>query len=321
MRRRQFIAALGGAACAWPIVAHAQTTSMATIGVLVQGVPVPAPFLAALRDGLREAGYVEGRNSRLEIRSADGRADLLPERAAELVRVPVDLIVAFQTPAVIAAKQATSRIPIVMAPAGDPLGTGLVASLARPGGNVTGLSGAAAEVAVKSVELLRELLPSARRLAVIANDTDPFATPFLAEIGRAAASLGFEVESVMVRPGQLPDMVFAGLAARHAEAVIVQGSLASKELMELATKYRLPSVSSNQLVAALGGLMAYGTNQTDQYRRAAHYVDRILKGANPADLPVQQPTKFDLVINLKTAKALGLIVPSSLLVAANEVIE
>jgi putative ABC transport system substrate-binding protein len=320
MRRRAFIALLTGLA-GWPTAALAQGPRVPVIGVLLLGTPEPAPFLTGIRDGLAELGYAEGRTIRYEIRSAEGKARLLPERAAELVRLKVDVIVAFQTPASTSAKQATTEIPIVMAPAGDPIGTGLVPSLARPGGNVTGLSAATAEVAGKSVELLREVLPSARRIAVLANETDPFAKPFLAEIGRGAGSLGLELHPFMVRPGQPLDPDFEAMAAMRPDALIVQGSLARREVVDLAMKHRLPIFSSNQLLGMMGGMVTYAASQNDLYRRAAGYVDRILKGAKPADLPVQQPTKFDLVINLKTANALGIEVPAILLARADQVIE
>jgi len=319
MKRRTFISGVAGATV-WPYATAAQSR-VPIVGVLVQGVPAPAPFLAALRDGLREAGYVEGQNIKLEVRSAEGQADRLPEKARELLGLNVDLIVAFQTPAVMAAKAATGQVPIVMAPAGDPLSTGLVATLARPGGNVTGVSGASAEIGGKTVELFRELLPAARRIAVLASETDAFTRPFLAEISRAAQSLGVEIEPTLVRPGQPPDAAIEGMVARQAQALIVQGSLARKEVFEAALKHRLPSCSSNQIVTTLGGLMAYGANQELLYRQAVPYIDRILKGANAAELPVVQPIKFELVINMKTAAALGITVPLSLLARADEVIE
>jgi putative ABC transport system substrate-binding protein len=319
VKRRDVIAGLG-VALVWLLPAWAQGR-VPVIGVLVQGVPAPDPFLAILRDGLREAGYVEGQNIRLEIRSAEGRPELLADRAAELVRLNVNVIVAFQTPACLAAKAATSEIPIVMAPAGDPLGTGLVASLGKPGGNVTGVGAAAAEVAAKSVELIRELLPSARRIGVLANETDTFWRPFLGEITRTAGKLGFVLDPVMIRPGQPVDDIFAAMAAQGADAVIIQGSLSQQEVFELAIRHNLPSFSSQQLVATMGGLMAYGTNQPELYRRAVTYIDRILKGAKPGDLPVEQPVKFELTVNLKTAAALGIVVPLALLARADEVIE
>jgi putative ABC transport system substrate-binding protein len=319
VRRRDFVTLLGGAA-AWPLAARAQP-AMPVVGILVLGTPDPGPFLQGIGEGLSALGYTEGRNVRFETRSAEGKASLLPELAAELVRLKVDIIVAFQTPPSAAAKEATSEIPIVIAPAGDPVGTGLVRSLARPGGNVTGLSAATAEVAGKSIELIHEILPAARRVAVLASEPDPFAKPFLAEIGRAAQTFGMDMVPLMVRPSQALDGAFDVLAAKPADALIVQGSLARQEVIDLAMKHRLPLFSSNQILATLGGMVTYAANQGDMYRRAAGYVDRILKGTKPADLPVQLPTKFELIINLKTAKALGIEVPSLLLARADEVIE
>jgi putative tryptophan/tyrosine transport system substrate-binding protein len=208
--RRDFITLLGGTAAVWPFVAHAQQAKLPTVGVLVLGSPPPEAFLKGLRDALRDVGYTEGRNIRLEIRNSEGKADLLAERAAEFVRLKVDIIVAFQTPAAAAAKQATSEIPIVMALVGDPVGTGLVASYARPGGNVTGTAAGSTEVAGKTVELIREVLPSARRFAVLA--TDPFTKPFLAAIGLGAGSAGMEIETVMARPGLPLDEAFESIA-------------------------------------------------------------------------------------------------------------
>jgi putative ABC transport system substrate-binding protein len=320
MKRREFISLLGGAA-AWPLAARAQPPAMPAVGVLVLGTPDPGPFLKGIREGLSALGYTEGPNVRFEIRTAEGKAGLLPELAAELVRLKVDIIVTFQTPPATAAKEATSEIPIVMAPAGDPVGTGLVRSLGRPGGNVTGLSAATAEVAAKSVELVREILPAARRTAVLASEADPFSKPFLAEIGRGAQAFGMEIEPLMVRPSQPPDAASEVLAGKPADALIVQGSLARKEVIDLAMKHRLPLFSSNQMLATLGGTVTYAANQGDLYRRAAGYVDRILKGAKPGDLPIQLPTRFELIINLKAAKTLGIEVPATLLARANEVIE
>jgi putative tryptophan/tyrosine transport system substrate-binding protein len=326
MRRREFITLLGGAAAAascvsWPLAARAQQARMPTIGVLVLGSPPPESILTALRDGLRDVGYTEGRNIRLEIRTADGKADRLPEKAAELVRLKVDIIVAIQTPPATAAKQATNGIPIVMAGVGDPVGTGLVASLGRPGGNVTGLSSGAAEVAGKSVELIREVLPSARRIAVLANATDPFTKPYLAQIGAGARSVGMEMEPVMARPAEALDAAFETMAGKGVDAVIIQGSILRKEAVELAMKHRLPSLSTNRQGPAEGGLMSYAASFGELYRETAVYIDKILKGSKPADLPVAFPTKFELVINLKTAKALGITMPPMLLGTADEVIE
>lgn len=319
MKRREFMTLLGGAAT-WPLAARAQQAKLPTVGILVLGSPPPDRFLNELRTALRDIGLSEGRNLKLEIRSAEGRTVLLPEKAAELVRLKVDVIVAYQTPTATAAKQATSEIPIVMSGVGDPVGTGLVASLARPGANVTGTSAGVVEVAGKSVELIRELLPSARRVAVFANEADPLATPYLAEIERIARGIGMDIAPVMARPAQPLDPAFAGMAAERADAVIIQGSLVNKDAADLAIKYRLPSVGPS-LWARSGGLIAYSADFATYVRETATYVDKILKGAKPADLPVAFPTKFELVINLKTARAIGLDVSPVLVARADEVIE
>ena len=319
MRRRKFIALLGGAAAAWPLAARAQQAKVYTIGVLT--LPNPGPLLEALREGLRDAGYVEGRNLRLEMRSAPGRPDLQLEKAAELVRLKVDLIITIFTPSAIAAKQATRDIPIVMAGAGDPVATGLVASLARPGGNITGQSSGGAEVAGKSLELMRELVPAARRVGVLADETDPFAKAYVAQLNQSAHSLDMEAVPVIVRPGQPLDPVFDTLTGKRVHGLLIQGSIARKDMLELAIKHRLPTLTTIRLGPPLGALASYGSDYFTLVRQSATYVDKILKGANPADLPVAFPTKFVLIINLKTAKALGLDVPLFLQQRADEVIE
>jgi putative ABC transport system substrate-binding protein len=321
VRRRDFIKLLGGAAASWPPAARAQQAKVYTIGVLALTTPSPEPLLKALRDGLRDAGYVEGRNLRLEIRTGDGRPALQSENAAKLVRLKVDLIVTFFTPTALAAKQATREIPIVMAGAGDPVATGLVASFDRPGGNVTGLSSGGAEVAGKSVELIREFAPSARRIGVFADETDPFAKPYLAQIGQAARSAGMEMETILTRPGQPVEAAFETLTGKRVDGLVIQGSILRKEMLDLAIKHRLPALTSIRLGPPLGALMSYGSDYFDLARQSAVYVDKILKGAKPADLPVAFPTKFELIINLKTAKAIGLDVPPVLLGRADEVIE
>ena len=321
MRRREVIALLGGAAAGWPLGARAQQAKLPTIGILLTGNPAPEVFLTGFREGLREAGYVEGRNIRVEVRSAEGQAALLPEKAAELVRLKVDIIVTSLTPAAQAAKNATSDIPIVMAPAGDPVATGLIASLARPGGNLTGLSAASAELTGKSLELIREVIPSARRVAALANEADPFSVPFLAQIGEGTRKLGMEMVRVMTRPSAPLEPAFETMSSRKVEALMVQGTLQNKELFDLAIKHRLPSFSSNQQVARSGGLMTYSGSVAEMHREAARFVDKILNGRKPADLPVQMSTKFTLVINLKTAQALGLVISPTLLTRADEVIE
>jgi len=321
MRRREFITLLGSTAAAWPLAARAQQARVYTIGVLTLISPSPEPLLKALREGLRDAGYVEGRNLHLEIRSAAGRPDLQLEKATELVHLKVDLIVTFFTPTALAAKQATRDIPIVMAGAGDPVAVGLVASLARPGGNVTGQSSGGAEVAGKSVELIRELIPAARRVGVLADEGDPFAKPYVAQIGQAARSAGMQVDPIMIRPEQPLEAAFETLTGKRVDGLLIQGSIARREMLDLAIKHRLPALTSTRLGPPLGALMSYGSDYFDLARQSAVYVDRILKGAKPADLPVAFPTKFELIINLKTAKAIGLDISPVLLARADEVIE
>jgi putative ABC transport system substrate-binding protein len=320
MRRRDVIVLLGGAA-AWPFMAHAQQGKLPVIGVLLTGNPAPEIFMKSFREALREEGYVDGQTTRLEVRSAEGRASLLPEKAAELVRLKVDIIVTSLTPAAQAAKSATGDIPIVMAPAGDPVATGLVASLARPGGNITGLSATSAELTGKILELIREVIPSARRIAVLANEVDPFSVPFLAQIGEGARKLGIETVPVMARPSAPLEPAFEAMTGQKAEAVLMQGSLQSKELFDLAIKHRLPAFASSAQVAKSGGLMTYSGSVAEMHREAARFVDKILKGRKPADLPVQMPAKYALVINLKTAQALGMTISPTLLARADEVIE
>ncbi len=274
-----------------------------------------------LREGLRELGYVDGQTVRFDFRSAEGKPDALPQLAAELVRAKVDVIITNQTPAAIAAKHATAEIPIVMAPAGDPVGTGLVTSLARPGGNVTGLSGANAELVGKNLELIRESLPAVRRVAVLANANDPFSGPFVEQLQIAAQRLGIPLRLFMIgRPDEL-DASLTQASSDGADAVIVQPSLSRRRAAELALKLRLPTISPTRPFTEEGGLLSYSASNEDLFRKAAYYVDRILKGSRPADLPIQQPTKFELAINLKTAKALGITIPPSLLARADDVIE
>jgi putative tryptophan/tyrosine transport system substrate-binding protein len=319
MKRREFIAVLGGAA-AWPLAAQAQQQKVPTIGVLVVGAPGWEQFWRLFRDAMRQTGYVEGRSVRYEFRSDQGQMGRLPELAAELVRLNVDLIVTWFTPAALAAKAATRDIPIVMALAGDPVANGLVDSLNRPGGNVTGMSGVNAELGGKSVELIREMLPSTHRISALANAPDPFSKPFLEQIEAGGRATGIVIDAKMLRAEEL-EAAFADMGKERPDAVIVQPSLPAKRVAELAAKYRIPAVSTLGPFAELGGLMSYAPVLAYLYRRAAVYVDKILKGAKPGDLPVEQPTQFELIINMKTAKALGLTMPSSLLARADEVIE
>ena len=323
MRRREFIKLLGGGVAAgWPLAVPAQQAGrLPTIGILLTGNPDPELFLVGFRDALREVGYIIGQNIHLEVRTAGGVAALLPEKAAELVHLKVDVIVTSLTPTAEAAKRATSDIPIVMAAAGDPVATGLIDSLARPGANVTGISTASAEFAGKSIDLIREAIPATRRIAVLANEADPFSRPFLAQIHQGALPLGIEVDTVLARPETPLDASFAKLTKSKVDALIVQASLVRKEVFDLAIKNGLPTFSSNRQIADAGGLMSYSASSEEVFRLAAGYVDSILKGRKPADLPVSQPTKFELVINLKTAKALGISISPTLLALADRVIE
>ena len=258
---------------------------------------------------------------RFEFRSAEGHLDRLPELAAELVRLKVDIIVTWFTPTAVAAKQATHEIPIVMAETGDPIGTGLVASLPRPGGNVTGIASATAELAGKSVQLIRDMLPRARRVTALANATDPFSKPFLEQIKLGGEATGTTINPVRISSSEL-ETAFASMEKDRPDAVIVQPSLPSRRAAELALKHHIPAVSVPRWFAEEhGGLMSYSARYVELFRKAAVYVDKILKGAQPADLPVEQPTHFELVINMKTAKALGIDVPPTLLARADVMIE
>jgi putative ABC transport system substrate-binding protein len=323
MNRREFIALTGSAAAiAWPLAARAQPGKMAVIGLLASGSPNPEPFFAGLRDGLREFGYTEGQNCRLELRSAQGDLARLREMTADLVRIKVDVIVAYLTPAATAAKQATSDIPIVMTSVGDPVGTGLVQSLASPGGNVTGTAYFGAELIGKNIELLRSVLPAARRVAVLLNETDPFTRSFAEQIDLGGRAAGIEMHPITVRENQQLDAAFARMRQNAVDALIVQPSLMGNgSAVALALKEGLPIFSINKLLPVSGGLASYSASVEELYRESAGYVDKILRGRKPADLPVALPTKFELVINLRTARALGLTIPPSLLALADEVIE
>jgi putative tryptophan/tyrosine transport system substrate-binding protein len=315
MKRRKFIALLGSAA-AWPLAAQAQ--KIPRIGVLLVNSAEPmGPF----QESLRELGYVEGKTIQLESLSAEGRMARLPELAAALVNSKVDVIVAVLTPAVSAAKNATRDIPIVMAPAGDPLATGLVASLARPGGNVTGVSATAAETGAKNLELIRDAFPSVTRVAVLAHATDQFTRGFVEGLEHGAQLLRMALHIHMVRGAGDLEPAFAAMVQEQAQAVIFQGSVTTREAIELALKHKLPALSAVKTAAEAGALMSFSASYVERARMIAAYVDKILKGARPADLPVQQPTRYEISINLKTAKALGLTIPPTLLGRADEVIE
>jgi putative ABC transport system substrate-binding protein len=326
MRRREFVTLLGGAAATWPLGALAQPAGKKyTIGYLSAGSLVLVEAIAAFTDALRELGWIEGKNVAFERRYAENRLERLAEFAAELVHLNVDVIVAEGTLAPLAAKRATSTIPIVMAVAGDPLGSGLVESLARPGGNVTGMSLMAPDLGGKRLELLKELLPRLGRVAVLWNATNRYAALVYEQTQAAGRTLGIEVQSLEVRGPDDFEGAFEAARQQHSDALItVEDPLTGtyrERIMHFAAVNRLPSLHGLREEVVVGGLISYGANFEDLFRRAAGYVDKILKGAKPADLPVQQPTKFELVINLKTAKALGLQVPPSLLARADEVIE
>jgi putative ABC transport system substrate-binding protein len=317
LRRREFIALLGVAAAGLPPAAQAQPRTP-RIGILLAG---GSETTGPLREELRNLGYIEGQNIQFEVRSAQGQISRLPELAAELVRGQVDIIVASITPAVRAARDVTRDIPIIMAPGNDPVALGLISSFARPGGNITGVTGSSSELWAKNLEFIREVLPAARLVGVPGNANDAFTKPFLEQIQQGARTIGLEIYSTMVRGGDELQDAFAELGRRRADAVIIQGSLPVKATVDLALKYRLPAFTSQRAVAQAGHLVSYSANDAERGVLVAGYVDKILKGTKPADLPVQQPTRFQLVINLKTAKLLGLTIPPTLLARADEVIE
>ena len=315
MRRREFVSLIGGAAVAWPLAARAQQPRAARVGALYIGLADGESFKKELQEGLRELGYVEGQNIEFDFRSADGKADRLPALAAELVRLKVDVIVALYVPSAL-------NIPIVIV-AADPVEMGIVSSLARPGANITGVSLMSAASNAKNIELFREMLPSARRVAMLGNSLDPiFAKAMFDEIRRAGGVTKTEIHpALMIRgPDDLED-AFSTMARERADALVVQGSLVTKRLTDMAIKHRLPIASSTRAIADIGGLMSFGVDGPAAVRHGARFVQRVLQGRHPKDIPIEQPNKFELVINLKTAKALGLEVPATLLARADEVIE
>ena len=325
-RRRFLLTSLAGAVAA-PFAAEGQGTGkLPRIGyVFVRSASDSQSVLDAAREGLQELGYVEGRNVALEVRWAEGRYERLPALVAELVRLKVAVLVVVTIPGALAAKNATRTIPVVMLAAGDPVAAGLVASLARPGGNLTGMSLSTKELSSKRLALLKEALPHITRVAVLTNPGNPFHAVFWSETQTAAQTLGLRLQSIEVRTTDDFDEAFTAAAQGHAEALLAfDDSLTiggRARLVTLAARRRLPAMYGLREFPDAGGLLSYGANVLDQYRRSAAFVDKILKGAKPADLPVEQPTKFELVINLKTAKALGLTMPPSLLARADQVIE
>jgi len=325
VQRRAFLNTMAGGLLAAPLAVEAQRAGkVPRIGFLRSGPP-PQAFVEGFQQGLRELGYVEGQNITFESRFGGGKPDQIQRFAVELVGLKVDIIVTSGTPASQAAKQATGTIPIVMTQLADPVGSGLVASLGRPGGNVTGLSTQDAELGGKRLELLLQVVLRVSRLALLIEETNPGTVLIAKGTQAAAASLGLHVQSLGVRdPGEL-DRAFAAMREARAGALIVESSSMlftwRERLADLALKNRLPTMFAQRQYAEAGGLMAYSADFSDLFRRAATFVDKILKGAKPADLPVEQPTKWEFVVNLKTAKALGLTVPPSLLARADEVIQ
>jgi putative ABC transport system substrate-binding protein len=322
MRRRDFMTVLAGAA-AYPTLVRAQQKAMPVIGFL--GLSRDNSLLPAFRQGLGETGYIEGQNVAFEYRMAEGHYDRFHALAADLVGRKVDVIVARNTPSALAAKSATSRIPIVFTFISDPVGAGLVASLARPGGNLTGFSIVAVELIAKLLELLFELVPGARVIGLLVNPENPNAEPMIKGAQEAARAKGVELQILKATTEGEIDAAFAALVQRQAGGLVVGSDTyfgtQRDRLVALASRHSVPLVNDVGVFPRAGGLISYGPNQTDIFRQTGIYAGKILKGAKPADLPVQQPTKFELVINLKTAKTLGLTVPQALLALADEVIE
>jgi putative tryptophan/tyrosine transport system substrate-binding protein len=324
--RREFITLLGGAAAAWPLVAHAQQAVMPVIGFLSGASAKPyAPMVAAFRQGLSEIGYVQGRNVTIEFRWAEGQYDKLPALVANLVRRPVSVIAATTVPAVPAAKAATTTIPIVFVAGGDPVQQGLVASLNRPGGNLTGVTTMFVELGPKRLQLLRELVPTATSIAALVNPTGPIAETLSRDLRDAAGALGLRLDVLHASSERDFDAAFATVAQLRAGALLIVTDPffvnQSEQLAALALHHAIPTIYFAREFVAAGGLMSYGSSLTDAYRLAGTYTGRVLKGEKPADLAVQQSTKVELIINLRTAKALGLTLPLSLLGRADEVIE
>jgi putative ABC transport system substrate-binding protein len=326
MNRREFISLIGGAALAWPITARAQQPAMPVVGFLRSGslTDVPRDRVTAFHQGLKEAGFVEGQNVAIEYRSDEHQADRLPLLVADLLHQQVALIVG-NTPAALAAKAATTTVPIVFATGGDPVRVGLVDSLNRPGGNVTGISFISFELGAKQLGLLRELRPGAVRIALLVDAKWPFTEAFVSDVRAAASAKGQQIEVLYISSDRELETAFTTLVQRGAGALLAGsgGLLLSRreQIVALAARHRIPAIYVSRDYVAAGGLMSYAPSVTDTYRRAGIYAGRILKGEKPGDLPVVLPSKFELVINVKTAKALGLQIPDKLLALADEVIE
>jgi putative ABC transport system substrate-binding protein len=326
MRRREFIAALGGAAVAWPLAARAQEVKVPRIGFLGNSTAaLETNLIRPFRDGLRALGYEEDRNIVIEYRWAEGNYERFPSLVAELLASKVDVLVTAGTPASLAIKRATTSVPVVMIAVGDPVGTGLVPSLAQPGGNLTGLSSIAPDLEGKRLELLREVLPKLSHVGMFINSVNPFHTTSLRQARAAAQALRIMLQVLDVRASQDLDGAFAAILKERPQALLILADRVflhnRARMMDFATKQRLPNVNAYHELVEAGGLMSFGPSYEEMHRRAATFVDKILKGAKPADLPIEQPTKFTLVLNVKSAKAIGIDLPPILLARADEVIE
>jgi ABC-type uncharacterized transport system substrate-binding protein len=325
MRRRDFIIVIGRAAVAWPVGVHAQH-KIPRIGFMGNSTAaLETNLVDAFREGLRELGYEEGRNIAIEYRWAEGNYDRFPMLAAELIATKVDAIVTAGTPAALAVKSATTTVPLVMVAVGDPIGTGLVSSLARPGGNLTGLSSIAPDLEGKRLQLLREVLPALSHVAMFVNSLNPFHVSSMKQARAAAQAMGIKLQLHDIRKSEDLDGAFAAIRNERPDALLILADRVflhnRQRMMDFINELRLPNVNAYKELVEAGGLMSYGPSYEDMHKRAAIYVDKILKGTKPADLPIEQPSKFTFIVNLKAAKALGVTVPSQLLGLADQLIE
>jgi putative tryptophan/tyrosine transport system substrate-binding protein len=319
MRRRAFLA-IATPLISWPFQAAAQS-DVPMVGILALGNPSPAPFIQAIKSGLADLGYEEGKNIRFEVRSAEGVASKLGSLAHDLVALKVGVLVAYQTPAATAAKAATNDMPIVMAAVADPVGGGFVKSLSHPGGNITGVSGVTSEIGAKNLELIKEAVPAAKRVVVLANEPDPFHKRFIENIQSAGAKSNSEIKAILAKASDDFDRHFEDIKSWGADAVIAQPSLPLGRVVESAARSKIPTACPNSAYTDAGGLMSYSADFRIVHKQVAAVVDKILKGRKPADLPVEFTTSFRLIINAKAASAMGLALPPLLLARADEVIE